>query len=238
MQRLQTQRTLSLGLLLLASGLIASMSVRSTTALAGGQQTDVIAPIQRPTDSQVSSTGLAQDDILPQCTESSLYGPYAYSRVGTVVDKGPAAANGVVTFDGQGKLAGTDTASVNGRITDRSFKGEYAVAPDCTGTAAFFFSDREIVNIDLQIIAGAREVQFIQTDTGTVITGSAKTQSQRPVLLDVAEAEAVSALGKKISPACEQESLGGGGVQITCTGGGKTCTCIYPKGQAASCSCH
>ncbi|PSB02436.1 hypothetical protein [Merismopedia glauca] len=29
----------------------------------------------------------------------------------------------------------------------------------------------------------------------------------------------------------------GGGTVITCTGGGATCTCIYPKGQAPSCSC-
>jgi hypothetical protein len=222
---------------MLVGGLIASVSVRSTAALEGGQQTDSTAPIQRPTDSQVSSTGLAQEDILPRCTESSLFGPYAYARAGTVIDQGPAAANGVVTFNGQGKLAGTDTASVNGMITDRFFQGEYAVTPDCTGTATFFFSDREIVNIDLQIIAGAREVQFIQTDTGTVITGSAKAQSQRPVLLDAMDAEGVQAQGIKISPACEQESLGGG-VQITCTGSGKTCTCIYPKGQAASCSCY
>jgi hypothetical protein len=64
-----------------------------------------------------------------------------------VIGKGPAAANGVVTFDGQGKLEGVDTASVNGQITDRSFKGDYAVTPDCTGNATFFFSGREVVNI-------------------------------------------------------------------------------------------
>lgn len=125
----------------------------------------------------LSSLALAQEHPLPDCTEASLSGPYAYSRTGTVVGQGPAAANGVVTFDGQGNLLGTDTASVNGTITARDFKGEYKVAPDCTGTATFVFSDREIVNLDLQIIAGAQAVQFIQTDAGTVITGAAKAQS-------------------------------------------------------------
>ena len=52
------------------------------------------------------------------------------------------------------------------------------------------------------------------------------------------EVQAIQPQGIKISPPCEQESLGGGGTQITYTGNGKTCTCIYPKGQAASCSCH
>ena len=50
----------------------------------------------------------------PACTAASLHGSYAYSRMGTIVGVGPAAANGVVTFDGQGRLTGTDTASVNG----------------------------------------------------------------------------------------------------------------------------
>lgn len=189
MHRLQQQRTKALGMLMFAGVLIANMSVLSTTALAGGQQTDSMVPIQRPTDSQSGLTALEQDNFLPSCTESSLYGPYAYSRVGTVVGKGPAAANGVVTFNGQGKLEGMDTASVNGQITDRFFKGEYVVTPDCTGTATFFFSDREVVNIALQIIAGEREVRFIQTDTGTVITGSAKAQQLRPVLLDEADTD-------------------------------------------------
>jgi hypothetical protein len=50
----------------------------------------------------------------PACTAASLHSAYAYSRMGTIVGVGPAAANGVVTFDGQGRLTGTDTASVNG----------------------------------------------------------------------------------------------------------------------------
>jgi hypothetical protein len=103
-----------------------------------------------------------------------LHGAYAYSRVGTVIDAGPAAANGVVTFDGQGNLAGTDTASVNGVIAQRTFKGDYTVEADCTGAATLAFANGEVVRIALQLIGGSWEVAFIQTDDGTVITGAAK----------------------------------------------------------------
>lgn len=208
MRSLPTRRIITLGLLALASTLLVHGVVR------------------------------AQDNLLAGCTEASLKGPYAYSRTGTVVRRGPAAANGVVTFDGQGNLAGTDTASLNGTVTARDFKGEYAVAPDCTGKAIFVFTDQEVVNIDLQVVASKQEVQFIQTDAGTVIVGIAKAQGPRPGLLAEADAEDVQALGGKISPACEQESLGGGGSKITCTAGDKVCTCVYPKGQAAYCTCQ
>jgi hypothetical protein len=123
-----------------------------------------------------SRLALAQEHLLPDCTEARLSGPYAYSRMGTVVGRGPAAANGVVTFDGHGQLTGTDTASMNGKITTRDFTGAYKVTPECTGTATFFFSDRERVTLALQLLAGAQAVQFIQTDAGTVITGVAKAQ--------------------------------------------------------------
>ena len=170
MYRMPPQRTIALGMLVLATMLTLNRSA------------------------------LAQEDLVPSCAESSLYGPYAYSRVGMVVGIGPAAANGVVTFDGQGNLAGTDTASRNGQITARDFKGTYTVTPDCTGTATFVFSARETVNVALQIGAGAREVQFIQTDSGTVITGSAKAQWARPGQLDIADAGRALAMDVEPTP--------------------------------------
>jgi hypothetical protein len=47
-----------------------------------------------------------------------------------------------------------------------------------------------------RISAGAREVPFIQTAPGTVITGAAKAQWTRPVLLDSAEEAIAPALDR------------------------------------------
>lgn len=109
----------------------------------------------------------------PLCALASVQGPYAYSRSGTVVEKGPTAANGVAIFDGRGHLVGSDTASVNGVISSRDFKGDYTVEAGCIGAATLAFADGEVINLDLQLVAGGRELRFIQTDDGTVITGSA-----------------------------------------------------------------
>jgi hypothetical protein len=94
--------------------------------------------------------------------------------MGTIVGVGPAAANGVVTFDGQGRLTGTDTASVNGEIIQRMFEGDYQVTATCTGVATLVFTDGESVSLDLQLVASGEAVSFIQTNEGTVITGSAQ----------------------------------------------------------------
>jgi hypothetical protein len=94
--------------------------------------------------------------------------------MGTIVEAGPVAANGVVSFDGQGRLAGTDTASVNGMILKRTFDGDYQVSATCTGVANLVFTDGETVSIDLQLVGSTEEVTFIQTDEGTVITGAAR----------------------------------------------------------------
>jgi hypothetical protein len=77
-------------------------------------------------------------------------------------------------FDGQKQLFGADTASINGKISQRRFDGKYAVNGDCTGAAVLAFSDSEQVNIEFQIVEDGEEVRFIQTDAGTVVTGEAK----------------------------------------------------------------
>lgn len=143
----------------------------------------------------LSGVTLAQPDgpsPLPGllCTLASVQGPYAYSRSGTVVEKGPAAANGVVIFNGRGTLVGSDTASVNGVLSTRAFKGDYAVEAGCIGAATLVFADGEVINLDLQLVASGRELRFIQTDDGTVITGSAT----RMIPTVVAEGERVDAL--------------------------------------------
>jgi hypothetical protein len=122
----------------------------------------------------LSSMALAQENPLLECPESSLDGPYTYSRMGTVVGKGPAAAQGIVTFDGQGNLAGTDTASVNGLIIQRTFDGDYQMTANCTGVATLVFTDGETISLDLLLMARGEEISFIQTNDGTVITGSAR----------------------------------------------------------------
>lgn len=124
--------------------------------------------------SGVSPSEAQLENIRPLCTNATLIGSYAYSRTGNFVFLGPVAANGVITLDGQGNLFGSDTASINGQVSQRDLKGAYEVRADCTGEAKFAFNDREGVTIEFQIVDRGKEFRFIQTDTGTIVTGSAK----------------------------------------------------------------
>jgi hypothetical protein len=109
----------------------------------------------------------------PTCTDASLHGSYGYSFDGTVIGIGPAAGSGVITFDGEGNLSGADTLSLNGTIIPRTLTGTYAVQANCTGSVTLEVSTGDIFHLAFVIVDSRRELRFIQTDAGTVITGAA-----------------------------------------------------------------
>jgi hypothetical protein len=109
----------------------------------------------------------------PTCTDASLHGSYGYSFDGTVIGIGPAAGSGVITFDGEGNLSGADTLSLNGTIIPRTLTGTYAVQANCTGSVTLEVSTGDIFHLEFVIVDSGRELRFIQTDAGTVITGAA-----------------------------------------------------------------
>ena len=103
-----------------------------------------------------------------QCSLAGAAGKYAFSDHGTVVDIGPRAAVGLLTFQASGKVEGPVTASLNGTITQTTLSGTYAVNPDCSGTAAFGEYDSSgnlILTATVAIVwdAGMREARFLFT---------------------------------------------------------------------------
>jgi hypothetical protein len=109
----------------------------------------------------------------PPCTDASLRGSYGYSFDGTVMGIGPTAGSGVITFDGEGNLSGADTLSLNGTIIPRTLTGTYTVQANCTGSVTLEVSTGDIFHLAFVIVDSRRELRFIQTDAGTVITGAA-----------------------------------------------------------------
>ena len=85
----------------------------------------------------------------------------------------PYAAVGIVHSDGSGQFTGTSTSSYNGVIVQETFEGSYTVNDDCTGTASFTGNVVQgTAHRALVILGHGREVQFIATDPGQVITGT------------------------------------------------------------------
>jgi uncharacterized protein (TIGR03437 family) len=104
------------------------------------------------------------------CSTGSLTGPYAYANAGFNISTSgiiPEADSGLYTSDGNGHISGTDARIVT---------GSYSVNSDCTGSAILTDAPGNSTNLDLFVAEGGAQVQFIQTDSGVVLSGSARQQ--------------------------------------------------------------
>ena len=100
---------------------------------------------------------------------ATLSGTYMSHGTGTVVGLGPVSAVGTITYDGNGNLINPFTASVNGAIfRGVTQTGTYIVNPDCTGTVV-----QGGAHYDFVVAPDASTVFWIETDAGTVVTGTA-----------------------------------------------------------------
>ncbi len=114
----------------------------------------------------------------PQCTDENLQGRYGYTMSGwlvglvPVVGLVPAAAVGVLTFDGEGILNAQDTSNNNGALSSRAGAGIYGVNANCTGSATVAGGFAGLT-FDFMIIPGTHGSEFslIVTNSGTVETG-------------------------------------------------------------------
>ena len=103
-----------------------------------------------------------------ECSTAGASVKYAFSDHGIVVDVGPRAAVGLLTFQASGKVEGPVTASLDGNITQTTLSGTYAVNPDCSGTATFgeYDSSGNLIltaTVTIAWDAGMREARFLFT---------------------------------------------------------------------------
>jgi hypothetical protein len=82
----------------------------------------------------IAPSAQAQHD--DECSTATLRGAYGYFFSGSAVCAGPAAAVGLVTFDGLGGVSAKDTLNTNGMVVARSGSGIYQVNSNCTGSAS------------------------------------------------------------------------------------------------------
>jgi hypothetical protein len=105
------------------------------------------------------------------CSERTLRGRYAAFGSGTLAlgGVGPISFVGLGEFDGNGSVAGSDTASINGQIFRRTYSGTYEVNENCTGSVTFALPPpRNLeVHFDFVIVDEGEQAFFVQTDPGT-----------------------------------------------------------------------
>lgn len=115
-------------------------------------------------------------------TNRSIQGDWGFSASGTILPPAlpaatPAAAVGIMTFDGMGGCSISDTINIGGTSASRtSTTCTYNVNPDGSGSlSALFPGDPGPTPLSFVIVDKAKEIRFIRTDLG-VASGVARRQ--------------------------------------------------------------
>jgi opacity protein-like surface antigen len=117
----------------------------------------------------VAPQALQAADAQCPLQNATKHGTYVVAGAGTIVDVGPATVVGEITYDGQGNTVATYTVSVNGTIhRGVTVTGTYTVNPDCTGSS----SESDGTHYDFVTARDGNTTTWIETDTGTVISGT------------------------------------------------------------------
>lgn len=99
----------------------------------------------------------------------TLRGTYMVTGGGTIVGVGPVSAVGTITYDGKGKSVNTFTVSADGAISQGiTVTGPYTVNRDCTGSLA----QSDGTNYDMVVAPDGSTVFWIETDAGTIVSGT------------------------------------------------------------------
>jgi hypothetical protein len=140
------------------------MSVAALTALAPDHPVSIIPHAQ--------AEGLkdSESDALCPRGNATLRGNYMSMGGGTVVGVGPVAFVGKLTYDGNGNVTNPFTLSYAGTILQLTDYGTYVVNSDCTGTHT---SGNGSQHYSFLVSPDGSKIDYIETDTGTVISGSA-----------------------------------------------------------------
>lgn len=123
---------------------------------------------------------------LRRCSENTIGGSYGSNITGTFflppalgsTNPTPVllASVGRMTFDGVGNVSGKDTNSFGGDVTRYPINGTYTVDRDCTGTLTINMPNGFVLTNDFVILDEGKEINLIQTNPGTVVTGVLKRQ--------------------------------------------------------------
>ena len=140
----------------------------SLAALAAfASQVSVIPQVQAQSLKTLDSDG--PDALCPR-GKATLHGTYMSRGAGTVVGVGPIAFIGTVYFDGKGGITNPFTVSLVGTISRVVGKATYTVNGDCSAT---FTTTDDTQHFDMRVSPDGSKIDYIETDAGTVISGSA-----------------------------------------------------------------
>jgi hypothetical protein len=116
------------------------------------------------------------------CDATSLNGAYGYTYTGFYFDQfgntNFLSVSGRFVADGQGNLTGKESDSFSGQVLRGDpYTGTYTIDSDCTGTLSTSSQAVGSAAYDFVLVNNGAEIQLVETDGGTNITGVGKKQS-------------------------------------------------------------
>jgi hypothetical protein len=114
-----------------------------------------------------------------QCSLANVAGSYGYTANGFItVAPGsfvPVAAEGRVTFDGNGHVSGTQTRVVAGGSLDETYSGTYSVNSNCTGSFTVLVEpDTRTSTVNLVWTENTNGASAVFTTPGFTLTAVAR----------------------------------------------------------------
>ena len=119
------------------------------------------------------------------CDLTSFSGAYGYNETGYVYDNQGnvyiLGSVGRIVADGNGGLTGAETYSFDGTVGKRTYTGTYSMNADCTGSVTLQSTGGTSTGPahgDIVAVNNSREINFVQTDTNYIFSGTLKKQVQ------------------------------------------------------------
>lgn len=110
------------------------------------------------------------------CSNASEHGRYGLAFSGTIDGVGSFSGVGVETCDGTGHCTGVETFNFGTGPVTVHFTSEDTINPDCTGTSVITDETGLVVHAAFVLVDDGKEIDFIGTDPGAIVSGTQKRQ--------------------------------------------------------------
>ena len=124
-------------------------------------------------DSGTVQSGFALPQGVDSCSTAKTKGVFSLTENGAVVGQGADSFGGQWTLRGNGTIVGTRWGSVNGTISSGDvISGAYKIIRICQGGGVIGVNQESPIHLNLVVVNSEHEVLFMQTDAGTVLSGT------------------------------------------------------------------
>ena len=131
----------------------------------------------QPQDATITTNVLRRLNI-SACRDADLRDNWVIQASGSnIITSGSFAQVGKLRFDGEGSVTGTTGSSLNGVIVRHNVSGTYSVREDCTLSLSLTDENGVVSHIVGAFIDDGSQFDFIYSDEGVVIPGTARQAS-------------------------------------------------------------